>query len=82
MASTEVVSIRPQQQDAELVLQLGTGFIFSAALQPVIRLRIPDLLAKGPLPVEELATQVEVNADALYRVLRVLATVNVVQELP
>jgi hypothetical protein len=82
MASAEVVSIRPQQQDAERVFQLSAGFIFTAALQPIVRLRIPDLLANGPLPVSELAAQAGVNADALYRVLRVLATVDVVQELP
>jgi O-methyltransferase len=82
MASTEVASLRPQAQDAERIFQLGTGFIFTAALQPVVRLRIPDLLAKGPLPVSELAAQAGVNDDALYRVLRVLASVDVVQELP
>jgi hypothetical protein len=82
MASTEVVSIRPQQQHAERVFQLGTGFIFTAALQPIVRLRIPDLLANGPVPVSELAAQAGVKADPLYRVLRVLATVDVVEELP
>jgi hypothetical protein len=82
MGSTEVVSIRPQQEHVERVFQLGTGFIFTAALQPMLRLRIPDWLANGPLPVEEMAARAGVNADALYRVLRVLATVDVVQELP
>lgn len=81
MASAEVVSIRPQQQDAERVLQLGTGFVFTAALQPIVRLRIPDLLAKGPVPASDLAAQVGVSADALYRVLRLLASAGVVQEL-
>ena len=82
MASTEVVSIRPQPQDADRIFQLGTGFIFTAALQPIVRLRIPDLLANGPVSVRELATQAGVKADALYRVLRLLASVDVVQELP
>jgi hypothetical protein len=82
MASTEVVSVRPQQQHAERVFQLGTGFIFTAALQPVVRIGIPDLLAKDPASVSELAAQADVNADALYRVLRLLASVDVVEELP
>src|SRR5881394_868443 len=82
MATTELVSLRPQRQHVERVFQLGTGFIFTAALQPVVRLRIPDLLAKGPLPVSELAAQAGVKADPLYRVLRVLASVGVFQELP
>jgi hypothetical protein len=81
VATTEV-SIRPQQQDVERVFQLGTGLIFTAALQPIVRLRIPDLLANGPVTVSELAAQAHVKADPLYRVLRVLACVGVVQELP
>ena len=81
MASTEVVSIRPQPQDADRIFQLGTGFIFTAALQPIVRIGIPDLLANGPVPVAELAAQAGVKADPLYRVLRLLASVGVVQEL-
>ena len=82
MASTERVSVRPEQHNVERVFQLGTGFIFTAALQPIVRLRIPDLLANGPVPVSELAAQAGVKADPLYRVLRLLASVDVVQELP
>lgn len=82
MASTELVSVHPQQQHVERIFQLGTGFIFTAALQPFVRLRIPDLLAKGPVAVSELASQSGVKADPLYRVLRVLASVDVVRELP
>ena len=80
MASTELVSIRPQQEDVERVLQLGTGLVFTGALQPILRLGIPDLLAKGPLAVSELARQTGSNADALYRVLRLLASVGVFEE--
>jgi predicted transcriptional regulator len=80
MSSTELLPVRPQAQDAERVLQLATGFVFTAAIQPIARLRIPDLLAQGPQPVSELARQTGTNADALYRVLRLLASAGIFTE--
>jgi O-methyltransferase len=73
---------KPQAQDAERMLQLATGFVFTAALQPIVRLNIADLLAGGPLPVSELARRTESNEDALYRVMRLLACVGIFAELP
>ncbi len=81
MASTETASLgRRQAQEAERVLQLGTGFILTAALQPIARMKIADLLADGPLAVAELARRTGCNADALYRVLRLLASVGLFSE--
>ena len=83
MASIETTSVpRPQARDAERVLQLATGFVFTAALQPIVRLKIADLLADGPLPVAELARRTGSNEDALYRILRLLASVGVFTESP
>lgn len=83
MAITEASSIqRPQQQDFERMMQLSTGMIISAALQPVARLKIADLLADSPRPVSQLAVETATNEDALYRVMRLLASVGVFAELP
>lgn len=83
MSAVETISIsQPTAQDAERMIQLATGFVFTAALQPVARLNIPDLLADGPLPVAELAAKTGSHADALYRVLRLLASAGVFAELP
>ncbi len=83
MSTAETVAVsQPNVQDAERMLQLGTGFIFTAALQPIVRLNIADLLADGPMSVSELARRTESNADALYRVLRLLASVGVFAESP
>jgi hypothetical protein len=83
MASTETLSVsRPQAQDAERMMQLATGFVFTAAMQPIARLKIADLLADGPLPVSELARRTGSNEDALYRVLRLLASAGVFAESP
>ena len=81
MASTETMHVsRSTDQDAQQLLRLGTGFVFTAALHPVAKLKIADLLADGPLPVSELARLTESNEDALYRVLRLLASVGVFAE--
>lgn len=64
----------------ELLMQLATGYMASAALHVCAAHGIADLLAKGPKPVAELARAAELNEDALYRVLRALASAGVFEE--
>ena len=81
MATTETVQLaRPEAQAAQHLMQMASGFVFTAALYPVAKLRIADLLADGPLPVTDLAQKTGSNADALYRVLRLLASTGVFAE--
>ena len=61
-------------------MQLVTGFKIAASLSVVAQLGIADLLAGRPKPVSELARVAQVNEDALYRVLRALASVGVFTE--
>ncbi len=75
--STAVV---PEVQAAQLLYQLGTGYMASAALQVVLQLEIADRLAAGPRPVSELARETGVKEDHLYRVMRTLASVGVFDE--
>lgn len=83
MATLETSTVlRPQAQDAERVMQLASGMGFTAALQPIVRMGVPDVLANGPLRVSEIAVKTGSNADALYRVMRLLASVGVFAELP
>ena len=70
--------LNPSQQ----LLRLGFGFTVSQALRVVIELSIPDLLAAGKLSADELAGATKSNADALYRVLRLLASEGVFREVP
>jgi hypothetical protein len=65
---------------AELVMQLCTGYMASACIQVAARLKIADLLANGPKPVQQLASAAAANEDRLYRVLRVLASLGVFTE--
>jgi hypothetical protein len=63
------------------VLQLATGYMVSSALHLVVSLKIADLMADGVTRVADLARLAKVKEDALYRVLRVLASVGVFAEV-
>lgn len=55
--------------------------MIAAALYPVTKLGIAELVADGPKPVSELAAETGAHEDALYRVLRALANVGIFQEV-
>jgi hypothetical protein len=83
MATLETATVmRPQAQDVERVMQLAMGMGITAALQPIVRIGVPDVLANGPLAVSEIAAKTDSNPDALYRVMRLLASVGVFTESP
>jgi len=59
---------------------LTRGAMATKALGIVADLRVADALADGPRPVDEVAEELRVDADALYRVLRALASEGVFAE--
>jgi hypothetical protein len=61
-------------------MQLSTGYIASTCVYLAVKLRIPDLLAAAPRPVNDLARELGVNEDALYRVMRTLVSLGVFEE--
>ena len=63
------------------LLQMITGYWVSQAIYVAAKLGIADLLAEGPRSAEELAAATETHADALYRVLRALASVGIFSEV-
>jgi SAM-dependent methyltransferase len=67
----------PSQQ----IVRLGLGFAVSQALRVIIELGIPDLLAVDEQSIDELATATHSDADALYRVMRLLAPEGVFREV-
>lgn len=69
--------LNPSQQ----ILRLGFGFAVSQALRVVIELGIADLLAPGEQSVEDLGATSRSDADALYRVMRLLASEGVFKEI-
>lgn len=79
MNTTEVPA-RTENPAFERVMQLANGFALSSALYVATSLGIPDLLAGGSRLTSELAGATGANEDALYRVLRALASVGVFAE--
>jgi hypothetical protein len=63
-----------------LVLQIAMGMIPAACLNVAARLKIADHLADRSRPVAELAHLTQVNENALYRVLRALASLGIFTE--
>ena len=57
-----------------------TGYWVSQAIYAAAKFDIADHLAGGPKSVEELAAATETNPDALYRLLRALASVGIFAE--
>ncbi len=70
-----------QAENAELRRKIS-GFIVSQAIYAIGQLGVADLLADGPLTVEELAAATSVDADALQRFLRALAAEDMFVEEP
>ncbi len=68
---------------ASIHLQLNrmiTGYWTSQAIYAAAKLGIADLLKGGSKPVEQLAEESGTNSDALYRLLRALASVGIFVE--
>jgi len=63
----------------ELMFRLIAGFWVSQAIGVAADLAVPDRLAERPQSAEELARSAGVDAGALFRVLRALATVGVLR---
>lgn len=77
-SESEVGSTPPP---AAALLQMITGYWVSQAIYVAAKLGIADLLADGPRGAAELAAETETQADALYRVLRALASVGIFSEV-
>jgi hypothetical protein len=65
---------------AAALRRLVNGYQVSQAIHAAAVLGIADLLADGPRTCDELAEAAGANADALYRLLRALASVGVLAE--
>ena len=79
--SDETASVtEASQSDLQRLQQLWQGYRVSQTLYVAASLGLADLLADGPKPVDELAATTGANADALYRVMRALASLGVFAE--
>ena len=69
-----------EREPAAVLWDCLRGAMVTKALAIVADLKIADALAEGARPVGELAQQIGVDADALHRVLRALASDGVFAE--
>lgn len=79
---TAADAAQQQQQAAQQVLGMISGFWLSRAVQVAATLEIPDHLAAGPRSVDDLSAATRTHAPSLYRLLRALASAGVLRELP
>lgn len=63
------------------LFQIAGGYILSSALHVVTEAGIADLLSGGPRTTADLAKASRTNEDALYRILRLLASVGIFEEV-
>lgn len=61
----------------EQILSIILGYWQANVLALATKLGLADLLAEGPLPVEELANRTGANAQALFRMLRALESIGI-----
>jgi hypothetical protein len=66
---------------AERLLGIASGYMASAALYVVTHLQVADQLADGPKDIDQLAQSTGANADALFRVLRLLSSLGLFEEV-
>jgi hypothetical protein len=64
------------------LLGISFGVVLQQALYAAARLGIADLLVDGPKPARRLAFQLKLDESALARVLRLLASRGIFEELP
>ncbi len=66
--------------DRLALLRLIDGYRVTQVLVTSVELGLPDLLAAGPRPCAELAREAGAEADSLYRLLRALVALGVLEE--
>lgn len=69
-----------KEQCGQQIMQLAGGYVPAMCLNIAAKLGIADILKSGPLPAAEIAARAGMNANAVYRVLRLLASFGVFAE--
>src|SRR5215471_14612053 len=72
---------RPELPPPAQMLQMITSLWVSQSLGAVARLGIPDQVAEQPKSSQEIAKAVGANADAVHRLLRMLASIGVFRQV-
>jgi hypothetical protein len=70
----------PDELSRALVNRVASGGLLAAALYSAMELGVADMLADGPRSTQDLAIATHADEDALYRVLRALASIGIFSE--
>src|SRR5258708_9919918 len=65
---------RPMQQTQKQLMELASAFILSRAIHVAAEIKVADHMIDGPKNIQLLAQKTTMNTDALYRLLRLLAS--------
>jgi O-methyltransferase domain/Dimerisation domain len=77
-----MIAERPAPPAHSSIFQLMNGFHVAGAVSCLALLGIPDLIDAAPKSADELASQIDVDPQALYRLMRATACVGVLSEGP
>ncbi|WP_017573923.1 methyltransferase [Nocardiopsis halotolerans] len=72
----------PPSRTATRLFELITASWVAAAVSAFAELGVADAMTSDPLPVDVIATRVGADAEALHRLLRACADLDLVEELP
>src|SRR5215831_12075256 len=80
MTTATPISSEAKPSTGQTLNEMAMGFARGKVLCAAVRLGIADALAGGPKSVDELAAATKTDANALYRLLRALASMGVLEE--
>src|SRR5262249_15605143 len=81
MATTSPISTEAKPSPGQTLNEMAMGFFRGKVLCAAVRLEIADVLSEGPKPVDEIAASTKTDRNALYRLMRALASIGVVEEI-
>src|SRR5215813_12262405 len=80
MSQKQATQVKHELPAPAAMLQMITGVWVSQTIYLAAKLGVADLLTEGARGSAELAKSLNVNADALYRVMRALASLGIFAE--
>ena len=69
-----------QNNNTKKLVELASAHILSRAIHVAARIVVADYLVDGPCHIDDLARKTQMNSDALYRLLRLLASHDIFHE--
>jgi demethylspheroidene O-methyltransferase len=67
---------------ARALFDICAGFVYSQVLLACVRLRLFDMLARGPLPLDVLAERFDMSRDSAERLLKAAVALQLLRSLP